>query len=81
MEVWLPMSGWNGRFRGTVANGRGGNIAYASMAAALRDGYAVASSDTGHQAADPMWMQDSEKMKDFGYRAAHEMTVVGKGRN
>jgi feruloyl esterase len=46
MEVWLPMSGWNGRFRGTVANGMGGNIAYASMAAALRDGYAVASSDT-----------------------------------
>ena len=78
MEVWLPVSGWNGRFRGTVANGMGGNIAYASMAAALRDGFAVASSDTGHQAADPMWMQDSEKMKDFGYRAAHEMTVVGK---
>ena len=66
----MPMAGWNGRFRGTVANGMGGNIAFASMGAALRDGFAAASSDTGHQAVDQNWMQDREKMNDFGHRAA-----------
>ncbi len=78
MEVWLPASGWNGKFRGTVANGMAGNISYANLALGLRDGFATASTDTGHSAATPTWNEDPEKMKDFGYRAAHEMTVVGK---
>ena len=77
-EVWLPLAGWNGNFRGTSPNGTGGNIAYASMANALRDGYAVASSDTGHRAGDTTWMRDAEKLTDFGHRAMHETTVAGK---
>ena len=48
MELWLPASGWNGKFQ-AVGNGAfNGTINYAAMMAALRRGYATASTDTGH---------------------------------
>jgi len=78
VEVWLPAEGWNGSFRGTGPNGLGGTIPYNSMANALRDGYVTASDDTGHRTAETNWMDDPERLKDFGYRAIHEATVLGK---
>jgi feruloyl esterase len=80
-EVWLPESGWNGRFRGTGNGGFAGSINYSEMAAALRDGYATASTDTGHRAdgIDADWaLGHPEKVMDFGFRAIHEMTVKAK---
>jgi hypothetical protein len=81
-EVWLPEAGWNGKFRGTGNGGFAGSINYSEMAAALRDGYATASTDTGHRAngIDADWaLGHPEKITDFGYRAIHEMTVKAKG--
>ncbi len=81
-EVWLPETGWNGKFRGTGNGGFAGSINYGEMAAAVRDGYATASTDTGHRAngIDADWaLGHPEKIKDFGYRAIHEMTVKAKG--
>ena len=78
MEAWLPIAGWNGRFRGTSPNGLGGVINYNAMAVALSEGFAVASTDTGHQGGDTAWMQTPEKVTDFAGRAMHETTVVGK---
>jgi feruloyl esterase len=52
------------------------------MAAAIRDGYATASTDTGHRAGgiDADWaLGHPEKIVDFGNRAIHEMTVKAKG--
>jgi len=80
-EVWLPESGWNGEFRGTGNGGFAGSINYSEMAAALRDGYATASTDTGHSAdgIDAGWaLGHPEKITDFGYRAIHEMTIKAK---
>ncbi|MEQ1910616.1 MAG: tannase/feruloyl esterase family alpha/beta hydrolase [Vicinamibacterales bacterium] len=77
-EVWLPLSGWNGSFRGTSPNGTGGNPNYTAIANALRDGFAAVSMDTGHRAGDATWMRDPEKLRDFGGRAIHETTVLGK---
>ena len=34
MEVWLPLRGWNGNFRGTSPNGLGGVLNYNAMAVA-----------------------------------------------
>ena len=48
-EVWLPVSGWNGKYQGAGNGGFGGEINYAEMAAALNAGFATASTDTGHQ--------------------------------
>ena len=80
-EVWMPVSGWNGKFRGTGNGGFAGSINYGDMAGALRDGYATASTDTGHRAdgIDADWaLGHPEKITDFGYRAIHEMTIKAK---
>jgi feruloyl esterase len=87
MEMWLPASakgsgaagsGWNGQFRGTSPNGLGGVVNYNAMGVGLSDGFAVASTDTGHQGGDTAWMLDPEKVTDFAGRAMHETTMVGK---
>ena len=48
IEVWLPASGWNGKFQGVGNGGFGGRISYGAMVTALNRGYATASTDTGH---------------------------------
>ena len=78
MELWMPIAGWNGNFRGTSPNGLGGVINYNAMGVGVTDGFAVASTDTGHQGGDTAWMRDPEKLTDFAGRAMHETTVVGK---
>ncbi len=78
MEVWMPVAGWNGNFRGTSPNGLGGIINYNAMGVGVSDGFAVASTDTGHQGGDTGWMLDRERVTDFAGRAIHETTVVGK---
>jgi feruloyl esterase len=78
MEMWMPVTGWNGNFRGTSPNGLGGVINYNAMAVGLTDGFAIASTDTGHQGGDTAWMQVADKVTDFAGRAMHETTVAGK---
>jgi feruloyl esterase len=78
MEVWMPIAGWNGNFRGTSPNGLGGVLNYNAMGVGLTDGFAVASTDTGHQGGDTAWMRDPDRITDFAGRAMHETTVVGK---
>jgi feruloyl esterase len=79
IEVWMPVSGWNGKLQ-AVGNGAwAGTISYPAMATALAAGYAAASTDTGHEGntADFI-MGHPEKVIDFAYRAVHEMTVTSK---
>jgi feruloyl esterase len=78
MELWMPVTGWNGHFRGTSPNGLGGVINYNAMGVGLTDGFAVASTDTGHQGGDTVWMLSPDKVTDFAGRAMHETTVAGK---
>ena len=78
-EVWMPVSGWNGKFQGVGGGGFAGVISYGAMATALRRGYATASTDTGHATPGGSWaMGHPELVIDFGYRAVHEMTVKAK---
>ncbi|HYL76274.1 MAG TPA: tannase/feruloyl esterase family alpha/beta hydrolase [Bryobacteraceae bacterium] len=80
-EVWLPSSGWNGKFQGIGNGGFAGSISYAAMANAVLHGYATASTDTGHHAGvtDGSWaLGHPEKVVDFGYRAIHETTDKAK---
>jgi feruloyl esterase len=90
IEVWMPvaaaasagggpLSGWNGKFQAVGNGGWAGTISYAAMAAALQDGYATASTDTGHKGGDSVFaLGHPERVKDFAYRAVHEMTVKSK---
>jgi feruloyl esterase len=81
IEVWLPLTHWNGKFLGLGTGGWGGQIPYEDLAAALARGYAAAASDTGHE--DPSGSGEfaighPEQVIDFSYRAIHEMTIAGK---
>jgi feruloyl esterase len=78
IEVWLPAANWNGKFNAVGNGGWNGSIDQNALATALRRGYAAASTDTGHQGGGGVWMQNQQKLIDFGSRAVHEMTVKGK---
>jgi feruloyl esterase len=105
IEVWLPESGWNGRFLGTGGGGFQGIINYAELANGLKAGFSATNSDlgTGSSGCSPLYCGSDgnmgnplaiafgdpaspstglfghpERIKDFGYRAIHLMTVRGK---
>ena len=79
IEVWMPASGWNGKFQ-AVGNGAfSGSIAYPAMMTALSRGYATASTDTGHTGNNGIFAAGHpEKVIDFGWRSIHEMTTTAK---
>jgi feruloyl esterase len=79
-EIWLPLAGkWNGKFLAVDNGGFAGTFNYYAMPEMLREGYATASTDTGHQGPGAMFaLGHPEKVIDFAYRAVHEMTVQAK---
>lgn len=79
IEVWLPTSGWNGKFLGVGNGAWGGSVPFPAMAAGVQRGYATVGTDTGHDGTSASFaMGHPEKLIDFAYRAVHEMTVKGK---
>ncbi len=79
VEVWMPVNGWSGRLRSVGNPGFAGTIYYGAMSPKLQLGDATASTDTGHKgtARDASWaLGHPEKVRDFGYRAIHEMTQL-----
>ena len=81
IELWLPLQNWNGRLLGTGDFGWAGSIMYGGLLLGLEKGYAVVSTDTGHdnsQAMGAFALGHPDKMIDYGYRAAHSMTVDAK---
>jgi feruloyl esterase len=80
-EVWMPLSGWNGKFVGGGNGVWAGSIAYGDMVMPLSRGYATAASDVGHQGGplDGSFLTGHpEKLTDFGHRAVHETAVAAK---
>jgi feruloyl esterase len=78
-EVWLPVSGWNGKYQAVGGGGWAGVISYPAMATAVAAGYATASTDTGHTGGTADFaLGHPEQVIDFGYRAIHETTVFAK---
>ena len=82
IEVWLPSPEvWNGKFMAVGNGGQAGEIYYHKMGLPLTLGYAVASTDTGHEGKgdDGSYaLGHPEKVIDFGYRAVHEMVMKSK---
>ncbi|MGW4381045.1 tannase/feruloyl esterase family alpha/beta hydrolase [Kitasatospora sp. NPDC004531] len=85
VQVWLPESGWNGRFQAA------GGSAYAagsigSVAAAVKQGYAAGTTDAGVDSGglDSSWALDAQGriraglLENFASRSVHELAVIGK---
>jgi hypothetical protein len=83
-ELWLPASGWTGRYESVGNGGFAGGIRYDSMFRPIAGGSAVASTDDGHSApavgpGSASWaLGHPEKVIDYGYRAVHLTALVAK---
>jgi feruloyl esterase len=80
-EVWMPIEGWNGKFLEVGNGGFSGEIWYPAMVQPLTQGYAIASTDTGHEGSvsDVSFaLNHPEKWIDFSYRAIHETALEAK---
>jgi len=83
--VALPLN-WNGQFLFQGGGGLNGSVSapfgaqYAGERSALTRGFAVASTDSGHQGAvfDGSFLQDQQAALNFLYQAVPEVTVVAK---
>ncbi len=78
IELWLPESGWNGKFLGTGNGGGAGGIAYGAIANGLKRGFATTNTDMGTSPGPNEAVGHPERWVDFGHRATHEMTVTAK---
>jgi feruloyl esterase len=80
IEVWLPEARrWNSKLRGTGNGGLGGsNPNPVSLANGLRGGFVIAGNNTGHEGNSAYVLGHPERVRDFGYRAAHEMVLTAK---
>jgi feruloyl esterase len=83
IELWLPVSGWNGKYLQIGNGGWAGSINRTGLIAPLQRGYAVAATDNGHVSEGLVpgaaWaIGHPEKLIDFGYRAVHETSVQAK---
>ncbi len=84
IEVWMPYSGWNGKYLGTGNGNIGGLIVYGNLASFLPLSYAVANTDMGTSpaATDPLAGRvltgHPEKQIDYATRSTNLMTVRSK---
>src|SRR4051812_34607375 len=78
-EVWMPVSGWNGKFLSAGEGGYAGSINYGGINDALVRGYAGGSTDTGHVGGTADFAPGHpEKVTDFGWRAKHLQAARSK---
>jgi feruloyl esterase len=81
-EVWLPLAGWNGKYRQNGNGGFAGTINRAGLVDPLRRGYVAAATDDGHDATKTpqgtFAVGHPEKVIDFGYRAVHDTAEQAK---
>src|SRR5678815_66895 len=81
--IGLPLTNWNGRFRG---NGGGGFLGGhpAALRGPVAQGYAAGATDTGHEGGSGKFALDEngrlnwQSIRDNAHLGIHEMTVVGK---
>ena len=83
-EVWMPVSGWNGKLDHGGNGGYGGSLSTPAgfMLSGLLRGYATTGTDMGHKAAvtpgASFALGHPEKIADWGYRANHVTSVAAK---
>lgn len=76
-ELWLPER-WNGRYLGAGVGGDAGVFNYSDMSLRVSEGFAVASTDSGHKASEPNWMLNAKARQDYEHRALHLTTVAAR---
>jgi feruloyl esterase len=80
-RIALPLQEWNGKYLQGGCGGACGTTKLFWCDEPLRRGYACASTDMGHRSSIGDWnwaANDTEAKADFGFRATHLLSLVGK---
>jgi feruloyl esterase len=79
-ELWLPEpSRWNGRLLGAGVGGDAGVFNYQDLARGIAHGYAAATTDTGHKAAQRDWMLGpKQRLEEFERIAEHRLAQTSQ---
>ena len=75
--VGLPLENWNNRFLGTGNGGGAGSLVMQDVNAGVARYFATANTDMGTAPWDKC-VNNPDRWEDFGHRATHLMTKVGK---
>lgn len=81
IEVWMPLTGWNGRFQGTGGGGFIPGTFGGTLAPQVAVGFSAASTDAGLHPASfdgSGIMFTDQLMTNFAFLSVHEMALVGK---
>jgi Tannase and feruloyl esterase len=86
IDVWMPVSGWNGRFEGVGGGGYStgspnslpGPVNSGFSAGVTDGGHSGISSFTGSFALDSSGRLNWTLIEDFAHRALHDLAVVGR---
>lgn len=90
VNIWLPLSNWNGRFQATGGGGLAAGYGDYYLLGAAPFGYATGTTDggltlnntidaqTGQWALRSNGSLNEGLIRNFAYRAIHDMTVIGK---
>lgn len=76
--VWLPLGHWNEELYAIGNGGYAGSYPTDPQSAPLKMGFAIATTDLGTSAGPDCGVDFPGVVKDFGYRANHEMTVAAR---
>jgi feruloyl esterase len=79
-ELWLPEpKDWNGKLLGAGVGGDAGEFNFRDLPRGVALGYAAATTDTGHKAADRTWMLGPpERLTNFELTAEHRLAETAK---
>lgn len=79
-ELWLPEAAhWNRRLLTGGVGGQAGAFNYRELVRAVQRGYAGASTDGGHKAADKHWLlKRPDRAANYAWRAQHRLAVTAK---
>ena len=76
VEVTMPAEGWNRRLMFSTVGGGAGSIG--DTQSLLGRGFAMASTDTGHQGQGMEFMSEPEPLLDYAFRGVHLATLFAK---
>lgn len=87
--IWLPLSGWNGRYQGTGGGGWYTGLREPGLPWAVSQGYAAGYTDGGHSTEDDLVTPDHwglvgpgnvnlYALQDFASVGLHDLAILGK---
>jgi feruloyl esterase len=76
VEVTMPVADWNGRMMFSTVGGGAGM--FGDTVSLLPRGFAMATTDTGHEIDDQNYLWQPEALIDYAYRGVHLATQFAK---